>query len=499
MTWNLGNIIGKNFKILWRSKVSALSIVIIPLVVVLLVGIAFSSSSFSSISIASYSEDYNNLSESALDTIQEKGYETKKYPSESKCEKSVKDGETKICIIFPGNLSIENNESIFIYADKSRTDIAYYLINTLQSQISEEASGIGEIEVQKLINTVKSAKEIISTEKEKISDLKEDMDSAESSASSISGQNVDTDSLISSIENLNSSLDDIDNQSSLVNEMRDDLDDAMSDIEEMSSSFSEISESSDEISSKISNAKQKLSQTEDSLDNLLNELESADILEAEKIVDPLNTQVKSLKPNSSNWDYLFPKFIFIVILFCGIILASALIVREKKTGAVFRNSITSTRDFTFVIGTYITCLIILFLQLAIVLAGVQFIIGTSLHTMVAELALAVVISSSIFIFLGMLIGYAFISEETTMIVSISLIALFLFFSNAIFPIEAISGSLKNIIQYNPAAVSNTLFRKIILFNYDIFSVAKEFYILGGSLIISLFLALGVKKVTKRRV
>ena len=497
MAGSLLNIISKNFKILWRSKVSAIAIVLIPLIVVLLVGIAFSSSSFGSMKVGTYSDSYNNLTESSLKEIQDKGYQTKKYSSEADCERSVKDGETKICIIFPGNLSIETNESIRIYADKSRTDIAYYLINTIQSQISEEASGIGKIEVQKLINTVNSAQETISGEKEKISDLKDDLDSAESSASSISGQNIDTDSLISRIESINSSLDEM-NQSSLVDEMRDDLNDAKSDVKEMNSSFSEISGNSEDISSKISDVKERLTQTEDSLDELLTELESTDIIEAEKIINPLNTEVRSLKPDSSHWDYLFPKFIFIVILFCSIILASALVVRERKTGAAFRNSITSTTDFTFIMGIFITCLIILFLQLGIVLTGIHFIIGTSLSTMVGELALAVIVSSSIFIFLGMLVGYAFKSEETTMIVSISLIALFMFFSNTVFPLEAVSGSLKNMIQYNPAAVSNTLFRKIILFDYGFVSVAREFYILAGSLVVSLFLTLGVKKLSKKR-
>lgn len=498
MGGNLASIISKNFKILWRSKISALSIVIIPLVVVLLVGIAFSSSSFSSISVGVFSEDYNNLTDSALEEIQEKGYEIKKFPSEYNCEKSVKDGDTKICIIFPGNLSIETNESIEIYADKSRTDIAYYLINTLQSQISEEASGVGQVEVQKLINSVNEAKEVISSEKEKISGMIDTLDSVEDSASSISGENIDTDSLISELEKINSSLDDLGNESEL-EDIRNDLNDAKSSAEEMNSSFSTISQNSGEISSSVSDIKDKLKETEENLDNLLEKLSSTEILEAEKIVNPLHTEVKSLKPDSSNWNYLFPKFIFIVILFCGIILASALVVREKKTGAIFRNSITTTRDFTFILGTYITCLIILLLQLGIVLTGVHFIIGTALHTMIAELVLAIFVSSSIFIFLGMLIGYAFKSEETTMIVSISLIALFLFFSNAIFPIEAISGALKNYIQYNPAAVSNTLFRKIILFDYGIVSVAKEFFILGGSLVVSLFLTLIVKKLSKKRI
>src|SRR6056297_1136652 len=123
---NLLNVINKNFKILWRSKISAIAIVFVPLIVVLLVGIGFSTFSFSSINAGVYSYDYNNLTQSSLDVIEEKGYVLDKYPSKTDCEKSVKDGKTDICVIFPKNLSIKTNESISIYVDKSETDLAYY-------------------------------------------------------------------------------------------------------------------------------------------------------------------------------------------------------------------------------------------------------------------------------------------------------------------------------------------------------------------------------------
>jgi len=499
MEGSLGPIISKNFKILWRSKISAIAIVIIPLIVVLLVGIAFSSSSFSSIQVGAYSGDYNNLSQSSLNTIQEKGYDIKKYSSEQLCEKSVKDGETKICIVFPANLSIDTNESIKIYADKSRTDIAYYLINSIQSQISKEASGVGQLEIQKLISVLNEAKQTISSQKENISELNDELSSLEESASAISSQDFDATSLLNNIEDVNESVEDSGLNGTALEDVQDELEDVKRNALDVNDSFNVLSQNSGDLSEEISETKESLEEVEEKLNTLAEKLNSTEIAEAEKIVNPLNTEIKPLKPNSSNWEYLFPKFIFVVILFCGIILASALVVRERKTGALFRNSIASTNDFTFIMGIFITCLIILFLQLSIVLTGVHFIIGTSLNTMVGELALAILVSSSIFIFLGMLIGYAFKSEETTMIVSISLIALFLFFSNAIFPIEAISGNLKNVIQYNPAAISNTLFRKIILFKYTIASVVNEFLILAGSLVVSLFLTLFVKKMSRRRI
>ena len=500
MSWeNLSSIIKKNFKILWRSKISAMAIVIVPLIVVLLVGIGFSTSSFGSMNVGVFSENYNDLTNSSIDIIKEKGYKIQKYSSEENCEKSVKDGKTKICIVFPKGLSIESEESIEIYSDQSRTDIAYYLINSIQSQISKKSSGISEVEVQKLINSLNEAKKTISSVRKDISDMKNKINSAENSASGISSKTIDIDTLFSRLNSINSSLENLpsDNETD-VDEIREDLETVRDKAIAINYTFNNIEKDSGNLDKDLSDLKQLINSVDSELNNLHQKLSSTEIAEAEHIANPLKTNIKSLKPNSSNWDNMFPSFLLIVILFCSIILASSLIIREKKAGAYFRNSITSTSNLTFIIGTYITCLIILILQLLIVLTGVHFIIGTSLDKMVLELALAVLFSSSIFIFLGMLVGYAFKSEETTMVVSISLVALFLFFSNVIFPIEALSGPLERVISYNPAAVSNNLFRKIVLFKYEVGSMLKSFYILAGTLVITMLITLGVKKLSIKR-
>lgn len=491
---NLLSIIKKNFKILWRSKISAIAIILVPLIVVLLVGIGFSTSSFGTMNIGTFSENYNGLTNSSLDIIKEKGYEIKKYSSVDSCKNSVKDEDTKLCVIFPKELSMETEESIEIYVDKSRTDLAYYIVNSVQSQISKKASGMGEVEIQKLIDSLNQAKKTVSSLEEDVSGIKNKVDSIDETSSSISSKTVDIDTLFSKLSSLNSSLDDIPSGNETdIPGMREDIEDMRDKTEAINYTFEDIEKNSGKLSGAISELKQEVNSLESDLSQLSEKLNSKEILEAKEIANPLKTDIKPLQPNSSNWNYLFPQFLLIVILFCSIILASALVIRERKAGAYFRNSITSTSTFTFVLGTYITCLITLFLQLLIVLTGVHFIIGTSLETMVGELALAVIFSSSIFIFLGMLVGYAFKSEETTMIVSISLTALFLFFSNIIFPIEAISGSLERIISYNPAAVSNNLFRKITLFSYETSAVLKDFFVLGISFVISIILTMVVKK------
>ena len=70
--YNLLNIIGKNFKILIRSKLSALIILLAPLLIVFLVGMAFNSSELYGINVGTYSPSENELTNSILTSFEEK-------------------------------------------------------------------------------------------------------------------------------------------------------------------------------------------------------------------------------------------------------------------------------------------------------------------------------------------------------------------------------------------------------------------------------------------
>jgi ABC-type polysaccharide/polyol phosphate export permease len=97
----------------------------------------------------------------------------------------------------------------------------------------------------------------------------------------------------------------------------------------------------------------------------------------------------------------------------------------------------------------------------------------------------------------MFIGYIFKSEETTILASISIASLLIFFSNAILPVETISGKLRLIANYNPLYVTDSLLKKTILFNSPLYNLINEFIILGVVLFIFLTLAFIARKMTKR--
>jgi len=99
----------------------------------------------------------------------------------------------------------------------------------------------------------------------------------------------------------------------------------------------------------------------------------------------------------------------------------------------------------------------------------------------------------VFIFLGMLIGNIFKSEETNMIASISIGFILLFFSSAILPIETLPEFIKNIANYNPFYISETLLSKVMLFHIGFSSLIGGVLILLGMLVGLILITFLIKK------
>ena len=91
--------------------------------------------------------------------------------------------------------------------------------------------------------------------------------------------------------------------------------------------------------------------------------------------------------------------------------------------------------------------------------------------------LALLLISTVFILLGMLIGYIFKSEETATLGAISIASIFLFFSNAILPIESLPGYIRKLANFNPFIIGEWIIRKLILLQGGFSDVSRQFLIL----------------------
>jgi len=105
----LFKLIKKNFKLLIRSKSSALIIILGPLLVIFLVGVAFDNLNKFSLNIGTYSDSYSDLTESFTTKLTENNFRVQKISSEQECINLIKQGKLNTCIVFPKDLIIDSD------------------------------------------------------------------------------------------------------------------------------------------------------------------------------------------------------------------------------------------------------------------------------------------------------------------------------------------------------------------------------------------------------
>lgn len=487
---SLGTIIKKDFKIFTRSRISSIIIILAPLLIVLFALTAFNSTNLSNINIGTYSENYTPLTEDILLDLENQNYIIEKYNSKEECINSVKLTDSQICIVFPKDLSSTGSiEEVIFHVDYSRINLAYTLIHEIETKISSEARSLGIVLAQDLINSLNSAKENLTKEKTELSEAIDELNSAKEISSNLNIPTSDLENIINDLEDVRDSMNSSSAKTLLI--------ESINDLESIKNETIDTSLDLENLESKNSKINIKLQEISANLGNVIKILENTNVVGAENIVSPIKIKIESVKLNSNNRDYLTPTLFTLIILFGATLLASTFVLKEKKTKAYFRNFITPTIDFTFIFGTYLTCLFILIFQFVLVFLGMKFILNIDIFSMPLELGIILFLTISTFIFIGMFIGYLFRSEETIIFGSVLITAILMFFSNVILPIENISGSLKNIALFNPVVVSDIALKKILLFNFDYTSLLSEIYILGSFIIAFAVLTYFARKITKR--
>ena len=186
----------------------------------------------------------------------------------------------------------------------------------------------------------------------------------------------------------------------------------------------------------------------------------------------------------------------IVVMFVSLLLSSVTVIREKVSKAYFRNFISPTKSVLFILATFITNISIIIIQLLIVFAVMAVIQPTITNTLF-QVALSILIITSAFILLGMIIGYFFSSEETATIGAISIGSILLFFSNTIIPLETLSSGVQKVVDYNMFVASDAILRNVIIFNLGLKESISQIYILLIHIIVFVVVLAVVYKISSQ--
>ena len=548
-------IISKNFKLLIRSRSSALIVVLGPLLIIFLVGLAFDTSGMYNINIGVYSSEYNDLTNSFVNNLNEKEFKVTKYSTEESCTDAIKKGDSNACMVFPPNMVIGpdiQNEIVF-YVDNSKINLVWMILDTLSSKLSSRSKEISMNLTEMLISKLQETRSEIFSKKSLASENQADSqqvadslisiktgldslnltfnaedfklanltnttdlikseednlktnllalaDSADVEIGTVKNEinalnisssnkedmidelNIAQNAITMITENITSSktLTDSDYNltKTLLNEANVKLIDVKAKLDTIASTRDTVSQNIDAMKTKLNANVERAKQLLEMMDKIDKNIESLKITDAKSVVSPITTTIKPVSTEKSRLNYLFPSLVVLVVMFISILLTTSLILMEKNSPAYFRNFITPTRDITFTLAIFLTTLIIVLLQLTVIMGVSAYVFKAQIITNIWPLLLALLAITTIFILVGMIIGYFFNSEETATLAAISTGSIFLLISNLVLPLESMPRYIIEIAQYNPFVIGEGLVRKIILFSPTIQQIWWELALLG---------------------
>jgi len=505
-------IIKKDFKILLRSKSSGLIMIFGPLLIILLLGFAFNSSSMYDINVGTYSDSYSELSNNLIEQL-EKSYDVKKIDLKDACINQVKRGNIHVCLVFPADMKVNNEGSnnIEFYVDHTRINLAYIVMDSISEELESKSSELSMEMTKRIVESLNTAKKELegkqSAINNAISSTGDIISNIESSSSQLENLDINYSTSDLNLTELDKELKKKEEEyNETFTDLRDAIDSFESSVETIISKFeivknkrASIISNLESLKSSAQEDKTNLEGIQSSVNKVVENINSIEVTKPESIVAPFSTSVKPVTAEEkTHLGKMFPSLIALVIMLIAVLLSSTLVIKEKINKAYFRNFISPTGDFTFLLASFITNFLIILVQLIIIVGVSFYFFKEELLNVLLNSGIVLLLIAAVFVSLGMFLGYIFKTEETTTLGSLFVASILLFFSNTILPLESLPENIKMITLFNPFVVSQEVLRELMLFNLSLGDVLNYIGILGAFLVGFFILTFIMRELTKRR-
>jgi ABC-type multidrug transport system permease subunit len=546
-------LIQKNLKILFRSKISSLIVLVGPLLVIILAGLAFNNSLSYNIKISTYSEGYSNLAEKFLDNLGN-DFEVTRFDSKPNCIESLEKGYHS-CIIIPPDLQIVANEikKIDFYIDNSKVNIASYIeqriyetLKQTNSEISSDLTGElvattlttkeeinnnndlinNEIErLKKIISRIENSKTIsansnlnLNTESLELNDLifsvggirnelskidniaKDSISEFKTAINNIENLNISNSALTSEINYAQSEINDLEKEyknfstnqthirtveriSSTINKEIENLD---KNLEDARKNKQDVESNLDFSSLELKQSQTNIEEMEQSFNRILGSIDKNQILSADSIVTPVNVKKHHIV-SGSGLTYLFPNLIILVLMILAITMSASQIIQDRLSKANLRILMTPVSFNKRLFASFLTNMLILLLQLGIILIAIHYLFNIDIFSSIFQIISVLLIMSVFFTLLGIIIGYIFNSEQTTLLGSVSVASLLFIVSDLILPLESMPQYMITIISKTPFVLGTDLLRRVMFFGAQISVENHRFLILYSFVLLLIIL------------
>lgn len=525
-------IVKKNFKLLFRSKGSSFVIIFGPLLIIVMVGLAFNNSQTFDLRVGVYAPTYTQLTNSVIAELKQANFIVEEYEKEDACIAKIKEGSIHTCMVFPSDFVIQNKATneVKFYVDNSRQNLVYQVIDTVSQNLEMTQTNLSTDLTSQIINALFASKEEINKDialavqmKQKDDQLSTSIDEVKAEAESIDltynkidlsdistragslqqdakqihdrGMNLVAlaeDFVIDVKSNTTMSTKYFEDDLKLMKENLEEqynvtprkleslkaiIDSAEVDLNTLDAKIGQAKQKQADIKTKLENIKTGLGNLKNdietlkaSLESVISKIDAIKVTDVGSIVTPFTSSIVPVAVGQTRLGFLFPSLLVLVIMFIGILLSGTLIVVEKNSKAFFRAFTTPTKEWYFLLSTYITTLILLLIQMAIILGLAAYFLKASLFVNFQLTAIIIFITITFFVMLGIGIGLMFSTQEAVTLISISISSVFLLLSNLVLPLESISSALRTAANYNPYVIASVLLRKSLIFRLDIFDL-----------------------------
>ncbi|MBR9706525.1 ABC transporter permease [Candidatus Pacearchaeota archaeon] len=182
--------------------------------------------------------------------------------------------------------------------------------------------------------------------------------------------------------------------------------------------------------------------------------------------------------------YTYPMLIAMIIAFTSIVLSNTFILRQVHRSSHLREIISPAKDISFLVADYVTNIFLASVQIvALFLIGLYWIkVPFPVSSLLVLLSIFLV--TSIFIFIGMTLGYLIKTQSLSMLLSIFATLLIIVFSDILAPTFMTGPIIGFFVRLNPLVIiQNILFNTIVLgrqLNFFMASIDKlvVFFIFG---------------------
>ncbi|MFH1638534.1 MAG: ABC transporter permease [Candidatus Woesearchaeota archaeon] len=505
-------IITKDYRLIWRSTTSMLIFILGPLIIMFLVSIGFNTSSLVGLSVSAYSEEYSAISESLISNLSDSQFNVVKMSSEEECIEAVKYRDFQVCIIFPKGLVLDNsaNNKLDIYVDNSRLNIANQITEKLSAKVSIQADQISAGLVNNMLSSLDNINRETAQGKTLVDSLKTSNKQAtvqlDSMVDNFEGFDFEygtlsTSAIYSEIENIrdryNLSSSVFTTMKSEISAMQEAYSSTASKLDTASETAGALKDAGRNVAGLVSGEKDKIETLDASFSTIESNVGLVKITNVESIVSPLRTNIHPLSLKKNYLLFTFPNLLVLLIMVVAILMSSSTMVREQKSLAYFRNFISPTFDGLYVLGQFISIFSVILVQLLMVLGIASLFLSGITWQVYLIIGSILLIFATVFIFLGMGIGYLFSTEEGVTIGAISVALVSLLFSNAILPIEALSGFLRKAVMYNPFVIAEMILKRVILFDTNVAAIRELVLILLAFVAGAFIFCIIAREVSKR--